>query len=48
MILRERFPDISERVLNLPPIRFDSIFDSWYKERAKLGRLEVRWWTGNI
>jgi transposase len=37
MILRERFPDINEGVLNLPPIRLESIFDLWYKEKVKGG-----------
>ena len=37
MILRERFPEVNEGVLNLPPIRLESIFDLWYKERAEGG-----------
>ena len=37
MILRERFPEIDEGVLNLPPIRLESVFDLWYKEKTKGG-----------
>ena len=29
-ILRERFPEIDEDVLNLPPIRLNILFDSYY------------------
>lgn len=30
-ILRERFPIVDEGVLNLPPIRLESLLEAWYK-----------------
>ena len=36
-ILRERFPEINEGVLNLPPIRLETLLDSCYKEEVKSG-----------
>lgn len=37
MILRERFPTVDEGVLNLPPIRLETLLDSCYKEEAEGG-----------
>ena len=36
-ILRERFPEIDEGVLNLPPIRLESLLETCYKEKDKSG-----------
>jgi transposase len=36
-ILRERFPEMDEGVLNLPPIRLESLFDTCYKKKAQSG-----------
>ena len=36
-ILRERFPEINESVLNLPPIRLEWLLDRCYKREAKGG-----------
>jgi len=36
-ILRERFPEIDEGVLNLPPIRLESLLEICYKEKDKGG-----------
>ena len=33
-ILRERFPEIDEGVLNLPPIRLENLFDLYYNNQA--------------
>jgi hypothetical protein len=37
MILRERFPTVDEGVLNLPPIRLETLLDSCYKEEVEGG-----------
>jgi hypothetical protein len=37
MILRERFPTVDEDVLNLPPIRLETLLDSCYKEEVEGG-----------
>lgn len=36
-ILRERFPGVDEGVLNLPPIRLETLLETCYKEEAKGG-----------
>jgi transposase len=36
-ILRERFPKINEGVLNLPPIRLETLLETCYNEEAKSG-----------
>lgn len=36
-ILRERFPEINEGVLNLPPIRLENLLELCYKEKDKGG-----------
>ena len=36
-ILRERFPEIDEGILNLPPIRLEILSDLYYKEKGKGG-----------
>jgi putative transposase len=36
-ILRERFPEMDEGVLNLPPIRLESLFDTCYKKKLQGG-----------
>ena len=36
-ILRERFPEVDEGVLNLPPIRLESLLDLWYKDNSRGG-----------
>ena len=36
-ILRERFPCINEGVLNLPPIRLETLLEACYNEEAKSG-----------
>ena len=36
-ILRERFPEMDEGVLNLPPIRLESLFDTCYKKKTQGG-----------
>lgn len=36
-ILKMRFPEIDEGVLNLPPIRLETLLDSCYKEESKTG-----------
>lgn len=36
-ILRERFPEVNDGVLNLPPIRLESLLDLWYKGNDRGG-----------
>jgi len=36
-ILRERFPEMTEGILNFPPIRLESLLDSCYKKECKGG-----------
>lgn len=36
-ILKERFPSIDEDILNLPPIRLESLLDTWYKNKGQSG-----------
>ncbi|MCM8774625.1 MAG: hypothetical protein NC820_07860, partial [Candidatus Omnitrophica bacterium] len=36
-ILRERFPEVDEGVLNLPPIRLETLLKECYKEEDKGG-----------
>lgn len=36
-ILKERFPDVDDGVLNLPPIRLETLLDVCYKEKPKSG-----------
>ncbi len=36
-ILRERFPEVNEGVLNLPPIRLESLLDTCYKKNVQNG-----------
>lgn len=40
-ILRERFPNINEGVLNLPPIRLESLLEAWYKRKELQGGYDV-------
>ena len=41
-ILRERFPEVDEGVLNLPPIRLETLLDFWYTEKKKSARTGTR------
>jgi len=36
-LLRERFPEVDEGVLNLPPIRLETLLEACYKEEDKSG-----------
>lgn len=36
-ILRERFPNVNEGILNLPPIRLETLFKECYKEEGESG-----------
>ena len=36
-ILRERFPEVDEDILNLPPIRLETLLEACYKEEARGG-----------
>ncbi|MCM8800935.1 MAG: hypothetical protein NC912_02825 [Candidatus Omnitrophica bacterium] len=36
-ILRERFPEVDEGLLNLPPIRLETVLKECYKEEVKTG-----------
>ena len=36
-ILKERFPNVNEGVLNLPPIKLEKLFEVWYKRKVQGG-----------
>ena len=40
-ILKERFPRIDEGILNLPPIRLETLLEVWYKKEEVQGGYDV-------